>query len=796
MLQHYIKTAFRYLYRNRGITIINITGLAIGVAIFILIMHYVQNELSYDKFNEKQETVCRLEWLRNNATRSWTTSAMGYDGMNAIPEIKDFMRIQTWGDFYFDYEENKFPVEYLSIVDSTIFNFFDLEMIHGDPATALTAPFTIVLTESFANKVFGTSDAVGKVLKTGFGIDLTITGVVADPPNFHLKFDVLMSFVSLGVMFGEERLYTYKTYQYSTYYLLEDKANIDTVSKKLDIFFHQLFYDNYGHDDDSANYHAYVRPLKDIYFARDVASIEGRTGNKQYVVIFTIIAIFIIAIACINFINLSTARASLRSMEVGIKKVVGSDRRKLISQFLGESLIITLVGSLLGLLLVELAFPLFENIIGADLRIAYLESPVNILYVVAGIIFVGVLAGLYPAFYLTAFNPVLVLKGEKTTGRSAGMLRKILIVFQFSISIILIIGTIIVYKQLSYLRNKDKGFNTEQLITLELTNEIGESKELFKQNLLKYPNITGISYSHAVPGRGGNWESFSIDGVDFSPNVYTVDPDYLDIMEIELVKGRNFSWDLTSDSVNVCLINEESARSLKMDPDSLIGKFIDHPSWYITVFPVEKFQIVGIMKDFHFKSLRTPIEPLIFGWNEEWFNFVNIKISGADVGETLKIIEEEWKNFTPDIPFEFTFMDENFDRLYRTDEKLGKIFRYFAGLAIFIAILGLFGLASFIATQRTKEIGIRKAMGASSTRISYILAKEFTILVLISSVIAWPVAWYWARNWLQEFAYKTDLSWIVFLVATLIGLFIALITVVAQTMKAANTNPSDALRYE
>jgi putative ABC transport system permease protein len=796
MLKYYIRTAFRYLYRNRGITLINITGLAIGVAVFILIMHYVQNELSYDRFNEKQETVCRLEWLRNNALTCWTTSAMGFDAMNAIPEIKDFFRIQTWSDFYLDYKENKFPVEYMSVVDSSIFNFFDLEMIQGDPGSALTDPFTVVLTESFARKIFGSEDPVGETLKTSYDRDLTITGVVKDPPNFHLKFDVLLSFVTLGAMYGEERLYTYRTYQYSTYYLLEDKANIDTVSRKLDIFFHQLFYDRYGHDDDSLNYHAYARPLKDIYFARDVASIDMRTGNKQYVVIFTLIAIFIIVIACINFINLSTARASLRSMEVGIKKVVGSGRRKLILQFLGESVVITLIGSLLGLLLVELAFPVFENIIGADLRIAYLERPVTILLVLGGIITVGVLAGLYPAFYLTAFNPVMVLKGEKTTGRSAGMLRKILIVFQFSISIILIIGTIIVYKQLSYLRNKDKGFNTEQLVTMEMSHEIAGSKELFKENLLRYPNITGVTYSFAVPGQGGNWEGFSIEGNDFNPNVYSVDPDYLDVMGIELLKGRNLSWDMARDSVDVCLVNEESARNLNMDPDSLLGKFIDHPRWYITVFPIERFQIIGIMKDFHFKSLRTPIEPLIFGWNEDWFNFVNIKISGADVGETLKIIENEWKNFSPDIPFEYTFMDENFDRLYRTDQKLGKIFRYFAGLAIFIAILGLFGLAAFIATQRTKEIGIRKAMGASSSRISFILAKEFTVLILISSVIAWPVAWYWAKNWLQEFAYKTRLSWEIFLIATLAGILVALITVVTQTLKAANTNPSDALRYE
>jgi len=759
-------------------------------------MHYVQNELKYDKFNEKQEIVGWLEFSQQNSLNNWTTSAMGYDAMTALPEIREFVRLKTWSNVYLDWEENKFPAQYMALVDSNIFNLFNLDMLQGDPSTALRDPFTTVLTESFAKKIFDDMDPIGKTLKTNFNNDLLITGVVKDPENFHMLFDLLVSFVTLGELFGEERLYTYKTYQYTTYFLLEDNTDADTISRKLDIFFHELFYENYGHDDDSLLWHAYYRPLREIYFARDVDSQGLKSGNKQFVIIFTIIAIFIIVIACINFINLSTARAALRSSEVGIKKVVGSGRRKLILQFLGESLILTLIAALLGLLLVELIFPVFERLIGADLRIAYLVKPVNLLFVLSGIIIVGLMAGLYPAFYLTRFKPVSILKGAKVSGRSANILRKFLIVFQFSISIILIIGTTVVYKQLDYLKNKDLGFDKERLMNIELTREISQRKEIFRENLMKYPGIRGVSYSYTIPGGGGNWESFSINGKNLSTNVYTVDPDYLDVMGIELIKGRNFSCDLITDKLNVCLINEELARDLDMNPDSLLGNHFNHPSWYITAFPVTRFEIIGIMKDFHFKSLRTPIEPLIFGWNEDWFNHANIKISSEPIDQTLNNIEKEWKSFSPEYPFEYSFMDENFDRMYKSDRKLGEIFGYFAGFAIFIAIMGLFGLAAFMAEQRTKEIGIRKVMGATVSRISWIFVKEFTLLIIISSAIAWPVAWYWARHWLLEFAYKAEPGIIIFISATLVALLIAMITVISQTIRAANTNPAEALRYE
>lgn len=795
MLEHYLKTAFRYLFRNKGLTLINILGLSIGICVFILIMHYVHNELSYNKFIRRQETLTRLEFIDSDGASSWTTSAMGEDLVRAVPEAISSLRIQNAGRMFLEFEEKKYQIPSVVFADSNVFDLFDLEMISGDPSTALREPLKAVLTESQARKIFGEKEAFGQVLISSGGRDIMISGVIRDPPNFHLQFDMLLSFVTLGAIYGDERLYTYRTYQYDTYVELHEGVDPDSVDRKVNAFFHEKFTEMYGEpDEDHDTWNAYLRPLKEIYFARHVRDSGNRHGNRQFVLIFTIIAVFIILIACINFINISTARAASRAMEVGIKKVCGSSRRRLIFQYLSESLIITFLAGFLGILMVELVFPEFENIVGDELRFAYLGNPLNLLIILAGIVIVGVMAGLYPSFYLTAFQPVSVLKGEKTRGRSAKFLRKALIIFQFAISVILIIGTIVVYLQLQYLRHKDLGFKKEFIITAGLNREIGPKREVFKENLLKYPQIEKVSYSYTVPGAGDNWEGFSLEGKEFSTVVYQIDPDYLDLMGMELVEGRNFSWDLITDKQNTCLINEALDREL--DRDSLIGRQFDHPSWYITAVPTKKIEIIGILKDFHYKSLRQEIGPLMFVWGEDWQNFINIRINPDNIAGALDALEKEWKVISPQYPLEYSFMDENFDRMYRMDQRLGKIFRYFALLAIFIAILGLFGLSAFIAEQRTREIGIRKVMGATWSEVSLLLVREFTWLILIASGFAWILAWIWARNWLQEFAYRMRMGPWIFIAATLIALLIAWITVLFQTIKAANTNPADSLRYE
>ena len=374
------------------------------------------------------------------------------------------------------------------------------------------------------------------------------------------------------------------------------------------------------------------------------------------------------------------------------------------------------------------------------------------------------------------------------------MLRKILIVFQFTISVVLIIGTIVVYRQLQYLRNKDLGFNKENVITVGLDREVREKREAFRQNLLKHPQIEKVSFSYTVPGGSDNYEGFTFEGKSVNPCVYQIDPDYVPLMGMKLKEGRDFSWDLPSEKASSCLINETLAREI--DKDSLVGRFFDHPDWYITAIPSKKIEILGILKDFHYKSLRQEIEPLMLVWNDLWYGYANIRISPGSADRALDAIRKEWKALSPEYPLEYSFMDENFDRMYRSDRKLGSIFRYFAGLAILIAIMGLFGLSAFIAEQRTREIGIRKAMGATISGVSVLLVREFTWLILIASVFAWILAWLWAKNWLREFAYHMDLSLLIFLAATLLALAVAWITVLYQTLKAAGTNPADALRHE
>ncbi len=795
MISHYVKTAIRFLLRNPWISVINITGLAIGLAVFILIMLYVRNELRYDKFNENLDSVCRYERISEDSESAWTTSAMGLDIQEAIPEIVSFVRFKHWTDMYLDYGEKKYNIPNIALVDSTFFDLFSLEMVKGNPKTALVRPLTAVITESMAAIIFGEEDPVGKVLRFSGGTELEITGLIKDPENFHIQLDMLASFVSLGQFYGQDHLHNYRTYQYMTYFKLAPQVTAEIVNPKVDEFMHKKLLEMYG-EEYNTSFRIWLRPMREVYFARNVRDYGAVHGNYQFVIIFSIIAVMIIVIACINFVNISTARAAQRAREVGMKKVVGASRKKLIYQFLGESVIISFLAMIIGMLLVKLVLPTYNQVISADLGFNWTGNLWIVLLLLGGIVLVGLFAGIYPALFLTGFKPVNVLKGEWVKGKGGGFLRKALIFFQFTITIFLIIGTFVVYRQLGYVRNKDKGFETEKLITLELNRDIFQSLERFKQGLLSDPRIEKVAYSYTAPGGGDNYEGFSLGEKGLNPVVYSIDPDYIETLGMTIVKGRNFSWKFPHDSLNTCILNEQAVKELDMDPDSLIGKKFDHPSWYITAFPRTQFEIIGIVKDFHFKSLKQPIEPLMFGWNEDWFSYVNIRIKGGDIPATLEHIEREWKKISPQYPFEYTFMDDRFDRMYRSEQRLGKIFTWFAALAIFIAMLGLFGLAAYMAGRRTREIGIRKVQGASVSGIVLLLVREFILLIIISSVVAWPIAWFAASRWLQEFEYRISLGIGLFILSTLIALIITMVTVISQTLKTANTNPAEALRYE
>lgn len=795
MYFHYLRIAVRYLVRNKGISLINIGGLSLGIALFILIMLYILNELKYDKSIEKLDAICRLESIGENSTSAYMTSAIGVDLTEAIPEITQVVRIQGWQDIFVEIDQKKIAIPWIALADSNVFDLFSFKFVRGNPETALRTPFSIVLTESTAKTLFGDKDPVGETLKIWENRSVLITGIVRDMENFHIRFDALLSFVTLGELYGQERLYNYKTTQYFTYFELANGANIDTVTRKVDQWVHELYIRTYGDEAEEWEFAMDLRPLEEIYFARNVRDHGIYHGNRQFVYLFVCVALFIIFIACINYINLSTAKASVRSREIGIRKVSGAGKKQLVFQFLGESFLISFLAMILGLLIVQALLPEFNRIIAGDLDFNFIRDPYILVFTLTGILIITVLAGTYPAFYLSRLKPAYVLKGEKTKGRSGSLFRKILIVFQFVISIILIVATFMVYKQLVYLRSKDLGFNKKQIVTLEINNRrINEKGDVFREALLQYPQISKVSFSYTVAGKATNYETFDLEGKSQSFNVHTVDPDYIDLMGIEILEGRNFSWDRKSDSLGACIINEEAVKQLEVD--NLVSKILHHDEWYITAFPVKDFEIIGIVKDFHFKSLKQPIEPLIFAWNRGWANYISIKIQPDNIPQTLEFIRQEWDKITPEYPLEYSFLDEDFDRMYKSEEKLGHLFRYFAILAVFIAMLGLFGLAAYLAGQRTKEIGIRKVLGAKVSGIVFLLSREFSLLVIIASIIAWPVAWLGMNLWLKEFAYKTKIGIGLFILSTGIALVIALATVISQTLKAARTNPADSLRYE
>ncbi|MGD8539636.1 MAG: FtsX-like permease family protein, partial [Candidatus Aminicenantes bacterium] len=534
-------------------------------------------------------------------------------------------------------------------------------------------------------------------------------------------------------------------------------------------------------------------PMKDLYFS---VVLYGHQGNRLMVYVFMAIAIFILLIACVNFLNLSTARASLRAKEVGIKKVVGSTRKRLVMQFLGESVLFSLISLVAAICLTSMFIKEFSQLIQRNLTMDYFGTPLVLFVFIGGAVLVGVLAGIYPAFYLSAFRPVAVLKGERTKGVRSGMFRKILISFQFAISIILIIATTIVLKQLQYIKNKDLGFKKDHIVYMEFARNRGirRNKEAFRERLISHPQIHNVTYSQGRPGLVYNWEGFEYKGERSGYAIFTVDPEYLDVYGLELVAGRNFSRERSIDQLRKCLLNETAVRALGLEEP--VGTSLHHDDLGGSSFPVKDVEVIGVVKDFHYQTLRNPIQPQMFGWNEGWLWMASVRISSENVPATIAHIEKTWKEFSPEFPFDFHFMDDIVEGIYKSEERLAKTIGYFAGLGIFIACLGLFGLAAFMAEQRTKEIGVRKVLGASIGGILLHLSKEFSKWVVVANVVAWPLAYFGMNKWLSDFAYRTEIGVWPFVLSAVLAIAIALMTVSFQSIKAATANPIDSLRYE
>jgi putative ABC transport system permease protein len=786
MFKNYIKIAFRNLIKYKSHTIINVLGLAIGLAATILILLYIHFELSFDSFHTNADNIYRISIVHKQKDiieydSPQFTPPIGPAMKNDFPEVENFARISVLRSSYIKTDNRILKVNGIRHASPGFLEIFTFPVIEGNPATMLSDPFSLVLTQPTAKRLFGEENAIGRMVEMDDGDLYRITGILKSPPeNSHLKFNALISF---STMYNQSGWYMDWNggNQYITYVKLFNGVNANFLNKKFPDFLWK--YINKDYSTIGVKIEAYLQPLRDIhlYYSDSLGMLK--------IFILTSIALLILIMACINYINLGTARSGIRAREVGVRKVLGADKSSLIGQFLTESIIVTIIALVMAVLLVELIRPVYYGIIGYQTTLYKLYDPLQMAGLLLIIIIVGIVSGAYPAFYLSSIQPINSLKGIFKTGKSKTRTRNTLVVVQFLISITLIIITIAVNAQLSFMRSKDLGFNKDQILVLPLPGEKVQNKGLIlKEELLRLPGVKYATASSEIPIRNFTSNGYIPEGHE-SPimiHVVHVDEDFLKTFDIQLIRGRNFYPKSPTDKT-AYLINEALAKTLGWD--NPLGKSIrrngDH-------------QIIGEVQDFHYATFYNKIEPLIISHQPERNRYQNLslKIYPNRIAETLKSVESKWNQLVPDKPFEFWFLDESFDNLYRMERKFENIFFYFSLVALAIALLGLYSLVSFSTDQRTKEIGIRIILGASTLKIVNLISKEYLGLVLIANVIAWPVAWIVLKKIFQHFAYKIELGIWIFLLAGVIAFTIALITLSFQTVKAAMTNPVDALRYE
>jgi predicted permease len=790
MLRNWLLIAFRNIRKNIGFSLINIFGLSIGITATLLILLWIQDELSFDRFHENAPNLYRVEEDQYYSGEVYHVTVTPYPSgpvwKEEIPEIKEACRYQWPSSMLFRYGENAFYERGCVAIDPSFFSMFSFELIQGDRQTILSEPFSIVLTDETARKYFGSEDPVGKTLMSNNKYEFTVTGIVRKPPkNSSLSFDMLVPFEFLKKSGQYDDQWGNNSIQ--TYVQLNDNAIPDSVNTKMTRVARS------NNPESTIDY--LVFPLTKVHL-HQYFGYGHSPGAIIIVYIFSIIAAFVLLIACINFMNLSTAKSASRAREIGMRKVMGGTRQNLIVQFFGESFLLTIISMIIALLLTGSILKVFNDLAGKELAVRNLLNFKFITGLIILILVTTFIAGIYPAVFLSSFKPVHILKGELSKGIRGGVFRKILVVFQFTISVFLIIGTIAIYKQLIYLRNIDLGFNKEHVMYIFMRGDIKSNYYTLKEELLRNPSVMGVSATmHTPTNIGSNSGGADWDGKDPESTVLigfsAVDFDYIETMQIEILNGRSFSknypTDLATDSTGVFLVNEEVAK--------IMG--IENPVDMRFDFLGMKGKIIGVMKNFHYQSAENKIEPLaLVATDTRWLNTMVIKIDQGDITKIMKGITGTWNKIMPQYPLEYHFLDEDYDYMYRTEIRLSKIVQYFTILAIIIACLGLFGLALFTSEQRTREIGIRKAMGARVTRIIYLLSAEFTSLVMISCLIAIPLAYLVMNKLLQQFAYHTQLSWWIFVVAGISALLIANLTVSYQSVRASLTNPVNALRYE
>lgn len=815
MFKNYLKIFFRNIIRYKGYSFINLVGLAAGIACCILIMLYVQDEISYDRFHEKYDRIYRVERKGVFKGQSYhvpvtahpTGPALKNDFAQILHAVRLFPRqvvITNWNNHRFE--------EIVFFADDSLFKTFTFPLLNGSADNALKEPNSVVLTERMSEKYLNSKDTLGQTLTIHWqeqSIDLKVTGILEQiPHNSHFKGDFFISYSTLNSLIGYQ-LYNWFNNSNYTYLLLSEKLNKEELEAQFPAFiekhFGKMARKFFGQEIDLSSIVRFqLRPITDIHLYSQLEWEIEPQGSIKSVYVFSAIAFFVLLIACINFMNLSTARSANRAREVGLRKTVGANRGLLIKQFIGESVFLTVLAGVLAILLVELVLPAYNHFTGKELSNVILSQPLSMLVFLGLLLIVGFISGCYPAFFLSSFQPVKVLKGVTSSkaDRRSLFVRKALVVFQFAISIFLIIGTLIVLNQMNYVKNRNLGFKKEQVLVLRSRDQsLANRYDAFKAELLKNPNILRAAASTNIPGaRGFSDQGFIREGMsndEFKRVFYfEIDEDFIPLLEIELSAGRNFSKDFATDQEEGFIINETAMRAFGWDnPQEAVGKRLLRPL-SVNANQFHKGTIVGIVKDFHFKSLHQKIEPLLFFMNPKSVSFITIKLKTSDISATMAHIREKWSEFSPAYTFEYFFFDRHFDHLYRSEERMHTLFKFFTALAIFISCLGLFGLASFTTQQRTKEVGIRKVLGASASNVFLHLSKGFIFWVALANLIAWPVAYIFMNQWLQNFAYKTSIGIGVFILSGFIGLLIALVTVSYQSVKAALANPINALKYE
>lgn len=808
MLKNFYLTAIRNLLKHKSYFLINISGLAIGIASFIFISLYIINELSYDKFHSQSENIYRIhvrgQMMGQAMDMAVTATPMAQALLNEYPEVSQLTRVKESGAWFIGRDNKKFNEDGVLFADSTFFEVFDFKFLSGDKKTALVHPRSVVLTESYAKKYFGDENPLGQKLTVEQDtIFYTVTGVMEDVPDHsHIQFDMMGSMSTYRHWLNNNQWVSHNNY---TYVKLHDNVNVDAFEEKMQ----EMVYKYVGPqveqflgttmeawESAGNSFGYYAMPLEDIYLYSNVDEELEANSDVSYIYIYSLIAIILLFIAVINFVNLATAQSSSRAKEVGIRKVVGSSKQRLISQFIFESIVVSSLATIIASLIVFLLTPNFNQLIGKE--IAYtLTSSIWSIVVLAGLaIVIGVLAGFYPSFVLAAFQPVHVLKGTMSAGAKAGWMRNLLVVIQFTAAIIIIIGTAVVYNQIDFMLNKNLGFDKEQIVVIRRSDVLRNNLETFKNDLLKNPNIKEVANALSIPGkdRYNNNAHMTEENPDSPYLLYEnrVSFGYAELMGLELVQGRFFSKDYPSDS-NAVVINESAVKTIGYT-ESLGKKFLDQDRdgnmRYMTV--------IGVVKDYHIESLHKRIEPVMLRLMPgNWEGYVTVKLSNThNIRETLQFIETAWFDHSYNKPFQYFFFDDDYANLYNSESTTAQVFVVFAGLSIFIACLGLIGLVTYTASIRKKEIGIRKVLGASTGTLIKLLSNEIVKLIVISTLIAWPLAYFATDYWLQNFADRLSVSPWLYLLSTFVVVFIGSLAISFQTVKASMSNPVDSLRQE